>query len=258
MFILLTIFQTVNGAVLASKNAGDIGRQKREVSDLLSSLAQQFFNKGGQQGVSDLNDANSESKMGVLQRYLGSALVGAMVGGNSRDDLVTRILNKFTGGGNSNIQTNYGNNNRGSYGTGTAYGGSPSRPSGSGSGGGLNREPLPGSNTKHGVSIIDSRPSDRNRVPSPADDHDDDQYDSDRGSRPGGRRPSSSGGRNNNYGNNNDDSDTESANGDRWGNTGNSRSRSTERGNSGLRRVGSETDISGGSGRRANPQEADY
>ncbi|OQV14975.1 hypothetical protein BV898_10876 [Hypsibius exemplaris] len=214
-------------------------RHKREMSSMISTLAQQFFANGGQQGVSDLSNANSESKMGVLQRYLGSALVSAMMGSGSNNngnsnDLISRILGSFTGGGGGggggNTNTNY---NSGS-------GSSNRRPSNSGGSGSNNAEPLPGSNSKTGVSIIDSRPGDRERQSANANsgtsgssgswntggnrDSSSPSAGSGRSgvsvveSRPGDRRPSSS-----SRGRDEDDFDTESQTGygqdedSRWG-----------------------------------------
>ena len=222
-------------------------------------MAQQFFNRGGQQGVRDLNNAgNSDSGItGVLQRYLGSALIGAVLngggggggggGGNTnKNDLVSRILSSFTGGG-------------GGAGTGGVSGGSGGRNTNTNNNGGnVNYEPQSGSNSKTGVSVIESRPSDRNGVRnSPVG-----------GVASGRQRP-------------NNDYDTDSLNGDvddqtQWGgagSTGNTRGRGSSTGSrgsaagfSGDRRSGTSgrDDVFGGgygSGRRTTPSDdsnADY
>lgn len=107
-----------------------------------------FFARGGQQGVNDLN--NSDDKMSVLKRYLGSAIAGAIFGNGN--DLISRILGSFGGkgssaasGGSTNHNTNTDASNSGTENRAPTYsGGSP-----------------PITNSKTGVSIVDSRPGER-------------------------------------------------------------------------------------------------
>lgn len=127
---------------------------------MIAGLASSFFNKGGQQGVNDLN--TSDDKMGVLQKYLGPLVVGALIGNGN--DLVSTILRSFTGGTSSNTANSGGS---GGSSSGTSFvspnspRGSSSRASSSSSSGVNDFEPLPGSNSKTGVSIINSKPGDR-------------------------------------------------------------------------------------------------
>ncbi|XP_055342116.1 protein rtoA-like [Paramacrobiotus metropolitanus] len=175
------------------------GRERREISSILSDLASQFFSRGGQRGVDELSSSNDQS--GVLQRYLGSAIAG-MVFGNG-NDLVSQILGSW-GGSSSSSSSSGGyrpSASGGSRSSGSASSGGysnsnsrtgvsvvdshpdrPRRPSSSGSTGsgsgtddtntgrrrpsgtgnrGSDFDPLPGSNSKTGVSVINSRPGDR-------------------------------------------------------------------------------------------------
>ncbi|OQV14976.1 hypothetical protein BV898_10877 [Hypsibius exemplaris] len=94
------------------------------LNSIMSGLATQFFNNGGQRGVNEL--ANSDNKPNVLQKYLAPALMSGLLGGGGGggsgsgnsgfnmnhpivQQLIQMIMAKFSGGGG-------GSNNNGGLG----------------------------------------------------------------------------------------------------------------------------------------------